>query len=97
MGWLRLRAAVISQTQASVDSLVRITFSILSHAGSTIVLSTRARFSACSSVKPVEVTGVQHSVIVRVVIGGLCGDSLFSVKQQHGGHRVPLAASPECC
>jgi hypothetical protein len=47
-------------------------------------------------VKPVEVTGVQHSVIVRVVIGGLCGDSLFSVKQQHGGHRVPLAASPEC-
>ena len=97
MGWLRLRAAVMSQTQASVDSLVRITLSIWSRAESAIALRTRARFSAFFSVKLVAVTGVQHSVVVRVVIGGPCGDSLFSFKQQHGDHRVPLAASPECC
>jgi hypothetical protein len=73
VGWLRFRAAVMSQTHASVESLVRITLSIWSRAGSAIALSTRARFSACSSVKPVVVTGVQHSVIVKVVTGGLSG------------------------
>ena len=34
MGWLRFRAAVMSQTQASVDLLVRITLSIWSLAWS---------------------------------------------------------------
>ena len=57
MGWLWLRAAVMSETQASVDSLVRITLSIWDRAVSAIVLSTRARFSAFSSAKPVAVMG----------------------------------------